>query len=396
MGKRIENLRRVMKGVLLIGFSVQIILGLLWMILNFPGSSMMTESLFCMKVNPVTVCIQYVLQVLLAFGAARFFLREWGVQDKKRNIWAALVLLTFPMAMQCHLSVGAESLLGSVLLIQVGVLLKLQKPGMEKREHKRAYANILLLSVLLIALGISAGMQEHGADYRGGRLGFASAMASRFAWSSLNETYNGWSEELKAVLPLSKTREITYYADNVYRVLLPTLEEAYGTEASGTRQVQEALWQLSKTALQGNTKGIVREISWDAAGYCLTPMVFLLQLVGKGYDSYSGILYDRMLQGTPRLSRLYMLYSCKWFCMAWIMTLLLGSVEGKADTADKRKALKRNLVSLLPLGILVVWCTFRGAGMMDYRKAIAVVWMWLAWMVKGVCGTDIKADRVRE
>lgn len=135
-----------LKSCLFVGFSVQIVLGIWWMICNFTTLQLFGDTALLVEMSdglilknntgvlyPALLVLvrsitafssklwfmgMYLLQLLLALAAGWFFCKKLGMGIF--SLWGSLVLMTFPMAMQCHLAVLPDSLVGSFLLLQFG------------------------------------------------------------------------------------------------------------------------------------------------------------------------------------------------------------------------------------------------------------------------------------
>lgn len=435
MQKTRKHIREIAERVLFAGFCVQICIGMLWMVLRFCGSLAASESLFSMGKNEFAPHAWCLLQLLIAGFSSYHLLKTLGIHSKKWLICGVLGLLTFPMAAQCHLSFGRDSIVSSLLLLLFSASVRCIRGG---KERTRVQLGVILLTAALLAgIGVSgvnvtrAPMAEAGAAgesktwYTVAQERFETSMVSRFAWSSLQTLYGTWPEEIKKAVPEQVVRETSYYADNVERVLFPWLQQTYGTGEQGRAQTAAVLRSITRIAQENNTKGICREILWDAAGYGFSPIVVQLQLAGRGYDSYTGILYDNLGQHTPRLSYIYMTYGCRFFGMALLLGIILrcigmedctnggegstqggerstqggeGSTQGNVSRKKNRKIFWGTfLFGLLFAGALIAFYTLRGAAMMDYRKTIVLVLLQLAWMLSsaersgdaGISNTDI-------
>lgn len=136
----------VLKGILFIGFSIQIVFGLIWMCLNFATVAQFAEhesivyrGLYALVGR--TAPVLYLVQLCVAFFAGRRLLNALRPGKIWHNIWGSLGLLTFPMAMQSHLAVLPWSLAGSFLMLQwsFGVqLLRCRKYGKQSVETEAA------------------------------------------------------------------------------------------------------------------------------------------------------------------------------------------------------------------------------------------------------------------
>lgn len=154
MQKAIQN---ILGRCLILLCSVQVVLGLLWMGFSFGGASdyldtavyvRAAQSLTFDEYTGVLYAILvrfalfveravglpyagllYGIQVAAAFAAAFFLFRELGVKGKGKRLFGGLVLLTVPMALQCHLAVLPQSLALSCVLMELAFAKRLLREG---------------------------------------------------------------------------------------------------------------------------------------------------------------------------------------------------------------------------------------------------------------------------
>ncbi len=146
------NLKKALSALLgrllCIGFSVQILLGLAWMVANFSGLQLFGETAYLVRVSGTLLAdeytgilypallllvrflttvgpirwywVMYVIQLLFAFGTGYAFLRNLGFMKSSGPwcIWGSLVMMTFPMMMQVHLAILPESFTFGLLLLE--------------------------------------------------------------------------------------------------------------------------------------------------------------------------------------------------------------------------------------------------------------------------------------
>lgn len=342
IGKYCAN---VLGWMIFIGFTVQIVLGMLWMYNAFAGLRGFGEGIVCVG------------QIVLAGGAAFYFLHSIGVRRRWLKFFGSLAVITFPMTMQCHVAMGIQSVVSSLLLFMSGWMIG--DGGKGKFRYR--------LLLFLVAAGLVLGTDR---TYQGKR-GIAVCIASRFAWTTLMQTQLFWPQEYRDEIPLYIVLQSSYEADGIQRILAPYLRESLGEKEAG-----KTLRELSSLAWRWYKRRILKEITWDVAGYTVPPLVVPLQLKGRAYDSYTGINYRDILRPNPRLGRAYMDYGCWWFKMGLAITVLLF-------LGDPRSLRFRNAVTAILIGgLMVVVYTMGGAGCMDYRNTAYILCVWLAVMVK--------------
>ncbi len=442
-------MQKFCRALLFCGFSVQIILGICWMLLNFPYLQMFGESALYLDISknlicdeyegilyPVLIllargieeifpipyyCILYLVQVALAFAAGYYFLKTVRVADKKVRVWGSLALLTFPMAMQCHLAVLPESIVASCLLLELAFALQallsgqrlsgasffkvlvcwlttaLAQPeylylgaipvvvlfvfGVVKawKSHWKSIVNYVLL--IMAFAGMITGMHSltqvdgyYGRTHQSLNL----SLASRCVWRFVHIDYDYWPEDVKAQFTPEEIRTVDYYADNVERIVGRTLERTLGVE-----RTEEVFGGIAKHAWTYHKENIIHDTVWDAIGYTVSPLVVQRQFTGKVYDSYSGRNYDIMRMQTPRLTEVVLNYGCRWFAVGLVVTFFVQLVvlfreKRRFWSAGKGTAFLGWMLTVLGI---VVYYTMRGSGMMDYKKSIAVTLLWLVWML---------------
>jgi len=442
-------MQKLCRVILFVGCSVQVVLGICWIVMNFPYFQIFSESALYVEISKNLICdeyegILYPLLILLTRGMAEIlpipyycilhfvqlgvalmagyvFLQTVGVKNKKRLIWGSLVLLTFPMAMQCHLAVLPQSLVTSFLLLELAaclqgvrgghylnvttfakalfywMLVALLQPeylylggvpalvllgyGIVKawKKNKKSILHFVLL--LMAFIGITTGVhsltQVEG-YYGRTRQSLNLCLASRCVWRYVHIDYDYWPEDAKAQFSPEQVRSADFYADNVERIVGRTLENALGVE-----RTKEVLGEIAKHAWTYHKQNIVHDTAWDVVGYTFSPLVIQRQFVGKAYDSYSGTNYDMMRMQTPRLTEVVLNYGCWWFgvgfVLAGVMQILVILQEKRSFwKAEKWIALFGWVFTVL---VIVLYYSLQGAGMMDYKKSVIIILLWFVWML---------------
>lgn len=180
MEKKILFMKKSIKGLAVIGMTVQIGLGLIWMCVNLfsmqefgeaaeyievSRSFVLDEYLsilyptllfllrFCFR-EKIYLLVLYLLQTAVAFCCGCVFLQAArGAEGKVfvgKNVFGALYLITIPFVMQLHLSVLPFSLLSSLFLLLLGFCLKLYRS--KTGEKTKLLAGICVLWIIMSLL----------------------------------------------------------------------------------------------------------------------------------------------------------------------------------------------------------------------------------------------------
>lgn len=441
MQKLPKHCAAVLGRVIFIGFGIQIVLGIFWMCNAFVRQGSPGGGIIC-------VC------QMAALGAAVYFFAG----TVRGRLFTVLSVLTFPMILQCLALPDTRVWATVLLLAESGCALRAvgrrenrgfwyaglcawfaaallrgeylyfgavpmvfswlydcmrfsrnrgegedagrkqgagagqdEDAGRRQRRNELLYRLLLLCAVAGLAAGIGSFYQV--------REKLTTHLAGRVAWTTLYNTYSDLPKETKALIKYRDMVNSTYEATGIEMFLRPSLEERLGEQ-----ETENVLRALMKTAWQNHKGQILKEITWDMAGYLLTPAVLPLQLRGRAYESYSGNNYLQILKPAPKLGKLYMEYGCKWF----IVSLALGLLTGFAVRAKRRMSggcvsqngsfeYRTGMLSvsafvipfLTALTMSAVY-TLSGAGRMDYKNTLFVLCVWVLWTAdagaRGVAG----------
>lgn len=395
----------VVRGMLFIGFTIQMLLGVGWLCCNFgcvqdfgePESALYRGIFRLLWENPR---LMYSLQLGVAVGAGYRLLRKLRLgaafacrlreprSERAFAAWGSLALLTFPFALQCHLAVLPHSLTGSLFLLMLSFLV--EKPdkcavgqkapeaapdsrvfGASRMPGGRVFRRVLPAVAcaglaLLLSGAADADRRRDMPEYS-----FQSALASRMAWPDIwNDRYY-WPEDLREMTE-DVLWEVSYYPGNMV-FLMEAVEGRVGAEAA-----KGYYMQIARTGWERHSYMVVRQIGWDVLGYVVTPLVVPLQLQGEAYDSFTGRNYEVMRGNAPVLTRYYVDYGCWWFggCLALALCLFLIRLP-VAGAGGLRKCLWPACICAAASAVLACVLTMRGAGLMDYKYTAAVNELWL-------------------
>lgn len=136
MQKMRRHISAVTGRIFFIGFSVQIVLGLLWMMRNVTGMQHFVGA---------------GMRLVLAFVANYILLSSVLVHTKKSSVfsvWGSLALLTYPLAMQCHVLAAGDSVTASITLLILAFAARvLHRFGQNKSGNVRRYVALVFACV---------------------------------------------------------------------------------------------------------------------------------------------------------------------------------------------------------------------------------------------------------
>lgn len=417
MKKAAVRLCVLLRSILFIGFSIQILFGLAWLCTNFtevqtfaPARGLLYPLL--LRLFGGIPQILYLLQLGAAFTAGYILIKPNGRSRQFWRIWYVLAFMTFPMALQCHLALLPHSFVSSLILLELGFCRRIfdREDSVSVPEFARAVACWLGLALLLpeyawlgmippiltvllhlrklckhmrqlaycIILmaafgGMIAGLRSLTAPEgtEGSQNTFWFSMASRTAWPKLGEYQIFWSEELRAIVG-NVVWDIGNSMDKMEGAFKPVLEQTVGEE-----KAQEYYREMTEVAWHYNKEQIVKQIVWDLFTYAAPSSVLQLQLSGRSYATVSGRNYEIMGMNHPRLTKYYVAYSCWWFFVALGATGLLalsGHMAGEWLFSIRKLAFPA--VVVICSEVLVCFYIVQGAGIVDYKYTIAVASLW--------------------
>lgn len=144
--------RKIIQGIIFIGFSVQIALGFVWMgcnIVNIQDFAECSTGIYAgmTRLPGKAYPAVYVLQLLAAgYAGWRLVSRLCDhSRNKKQNrlfaLWGSLALMTLPMAMQCHMALLPYSFVCSAGLLQLSFCCELLETAGNFR-HSRSFQHM--------------------------------------------------------------------------------------------------------------------------------------------------------------------------------------------------------------------------------------------------------------
>lgn len=435
--------RRVIKGILFIGFSIQIGLGLAWMscsMMSAQDFAGVSTGIYTLVMRLPRECwpVVYGLQLLAAGLCGGRLVRRLCGGSRLFALWGSLALMTLPMAMQCHLALLPYSLVCSVGLLQLSFCCEMlqivppvrhvvfwqytERPEQPGDSCFRPFLGIVacffvqtLLLPEYLFLGAVPPLLTYCLRWRGVRrerkalrafLLFAAAAAVGAGFCVLGQqgirTEKGndisgldWTLVKRVCWPTlwvdsdampEKLREAVgevLWESNFYPGNMEILFRPAVEAEMDLREARPLFREMITNAWGVHSSMIIRQIGWDVLGYCFAPVILQQQLEGNAYESYSGRNYEIMRNESPILTRYYVNYGSWWFAAAIILTAVLEIARLAAGEKPWRRG--EGLFALVVVcgaGFSVLWYVMQGAGIMDYKYTVLINQIWFVWSLK--------------
>lgn len=397
MQKVSKALTNVACKVLWIGFGVQIVLGLCWMITNmryvqqfgeteryleasksiigngyrgilYPILIMITQGMEQLVRIPYH-CFLYLLQLVIGFWAARCLLEAVGIKGKCCLIYGSLAMLTVPMAMQCHLAVLPDSLGASFWLLEWACVIR----RLQEQKLSKVTTIIKLCAFYVFGVCLLPEIRVTGAlpvlvilvweaiklwKYNKKRVILRLAAFAFFFFCGVSVLAHVGEVEQRSTGSVMASRfgwshvieDYGYWPEEI-REYIPkdSVNPIAGyadnmdrivvknlVDNVGEERAEALLLSMAKISFGRHTKENVKEILWDLYGYGFAPWVLQEQLSGNGYEAYSGRNYEIMGMHTPGLAGYYMNYGSCFFVICVFLAAVLQLC--KCITGDRKRA----------------------------------------------------------
>jgi hypothetical protein len=412
-----EVLHQMLSLLLWLGLTLQMVLGILWILgnlqtmqpfgssyrylqaakhLELGGSNGFLYPLFLRGLMEFTPFI-YFIQLCFAWFCAYQFMKSFPVRYPK--VFACF-LCTIPMVLQCHMAVLPDSFAISLLLLLLGIALnETILPGKRKIASLMIWLILILLLPIYSVLGIPAllwtllkgkGSKEEGKRwfFAGGAVCIAlmvgmllppvqttisKMVLERVSWPILVKTYPYWGEEIWEVIPPDQAKDISLLRGGISEELAPELIEAFGEVKAGN-----VMRRIAKLNLSYHSWEVAVQIVQDGISCVFPPLGLTWELSGREYVSAAGRNYDIMKTAAPGMTKIMVNYGNVWF-IAGGMILLLQVILSPVSRSGARKYSRSMILLPILTGLLVLGyglCT--GGGMMDYKRVIyiSLLWVW--------------------
>ena len=417
MQKAMGHIRAVVSRILFIGVSVQILLGLLWMLLAFDDRQDFVGSTYAEWLDGLFSGVSYepvvyLLQLGVAFWAGYRLLEGLGVRKIVWKVWGSLALLTYPYAMQCHMAILPDSLAFSFFLLLLAAGMKGKKTVYlfwllaalflpeylyfgavpvtvffvlsVKKSGNFKKIGLELLLIGMVAVMAVGSHKLSGTEHEG----FGEAWFRRTVWSSFYQFYPDWPQEVRDAITEEEYNAIIKLPENMTRIAIPKAETVLGIEQAG-----KWFGEFGTFVLKANREQLFSEVVKDAGGYLVPQVLVQLRLGGQGGSSYCARNYEIMRAGHPLLTAYYVDYSGSWFVAGMVLRVLelVIAFAAGAKVAGQRPSItqeKRSRQWLLSAGLvsgllMVIWYTLMEPNLWDPKKALFVGCLWFFVMLPG-------------
>lgn len=454
--KKRQELIKLIKNIWVLLAGIQVVLGLIWVACNITKVPCFAESRLYLQASkdfvideymgilyPVLIRVAsvlgsnwcgmiYFVQLGLAFGAYYTLLRNvfghlLAPNQRKILYFMAAYVITFPVILQCHMSILPYSAASSLLIFTVSQLKSLlSKEGpMSKpcvisigvfwglaalllpdygviigvpvlvgffmygwKRERRWKVLLLTLFITVACTGSVLALTQTPGSLGRIQKTMGATMLSRFAWPYMERNSFFWSEEVKETFDTTDFAQFSLYPERIMYEFGPRLELALGKEQANT-----LYWQMAKDSFLIGKKDALWAIGRDILINIAGPIGIQIQWMGKGI-SYAGWNYGRLLEYTPALTGYYVSfakYSFDFMLLMMLTVCLLLKGSRKAALLDKFYWLV-----LLVIGVMTIWSTMTGNGMQDYLKVVPINVCWCLLPVWGctMCIKNTKEKKV--
>lgn len=389
----------------------------------------------------------YALQLIVSAVALWYFTGSLfdaaGLRNEKDRLALAIPTLAAffaPLSIHLSLSVMADSLAASLLLLTVGAFVTLMSAQKirdtavagfifavatflvtsiraEMRlsivglvvlgvfrwflSQQRLRGRIVSAGVMLAAssLGLIASIGVHTllANDHQTRPPYkiATFMSTSIVWGRLARIHDRLPEELRSVVSSEEMRQADEDSNRLAYYLLPLLRERLGSWDAA----EAALWTMARQALRDEWPAILKENARELVAYSVPFVYWHADLLGrKGGGRWSEWVYTRMANGRGNLTKAY----TNWFIVLVVAVLLAIAVNAYRF----RPHVSRDVVWVAAILVYVVVLRsvmFTLAGpefnvryaLPQYEIGIAVLWIMLILTRRpppAAQGTDRGAD----
>lgn len=253
-------------------------------------------------------------------------------------------------------------------------------PGMF-RKKERMFRGLLLAVCLLTVTAAGYVAEQKAEGGKSNTSGWSWRLTKRICWPTIWVDSGFLQEEINSVENVIWLS--SYYPSNMDLYLKPAFDAMTPEHADFVmRDMIRRAWYIHYPM-------VVRQIGWDVLGYSVTPVILPLQLTGDAYDSCSGRNYEIMRNETPVLTKYYVKISCSWFAVS--LALMIAGVAMRCIrnfSKMKESAVFPFLAVAFSAGVVVLFFTMQGSGIMDYKYTVWINQLWVVCGIMAVAGKD--------
>jgi hypothetical protein len=414
------EMSRVLSLVMWIGLTLQLVLGIFWILGNLRSMQPYADSyeylatagsmrldigksflypLFLRGIKESTARLHltlfpfvYINQLLFAWFSSYMVLKLFPVKYPK--VYACF-LCTMPMVMQMSMAILPDSIALSLMLLLVRIALQ-ENMSSSKRRTTGVMIWLLLLLFMpvygmlslpiflwilwkrplfvlgVFSLGLALSMLLPQVQYT-----LSKVVLERVSWPILDKTYPYWGEEIWTIIPPEDVRDITMLRGGISEEMALRLKEAVG-ETKASRY----MGQITKLNFSYHSREVAEQLIQDGISCVFPPLGLLWELSGREYPSAGGRNYEIMKTETPGLTKAIVAYGNIWFIAGVILILIQGILSSAVQCGAKQHSIGRICLLLLTSLPVLGYGLLTGGGMMDYKRVTFIIWLWgLLWCI---------------
>lgn len=435
MGRR-RKISNLIKKVMLVLAGIQVVLGGIWIVCNLTYIPDFQETRDMLKASETLVFDEYmgvlyplilrlfsvfgtgfyvpmyILQLTVAAWSYFYLLRgisgnRFAEADKKFFWLLTGYLVTFPMILQCHMSILPYSLATSLLAFLVAEIKYLmeERETLQKirlfricvlwllvglmipdygviavflvvtgfvfatwKQRKRMLVYLCISALTLITMFTTLTLMQTPGSYGRVQRSVNSILWTRFAWPYFERDGYYWAHKKWITFEDGEWDWYSMYPENAIYEFGPKIESIIGRE-----QANVIYAEMAKESFSLGKKEQLMALGRDVLANAGGPFALQYQLSGRGV-SYTAWNYYQMQGNTPGLTKYFVRYAL--YVFEFLFVIALGICISRRKSRKVLGVIKKSMPALLGLGVMILWYTMIGNGMQDYLKVIPVALFW--------------------
>ena len=433
---RKNHIPNLIKKCMLILVAIQVVLGGMWLVCNLNHVPDFQETRDMLKASETLVFDEYmgvlypvVLRLFSVFGdafyvpvyALQVVIAGWSyyclvrsvagdvfVKNGKEYLWLSVgYLITFPMILQCHMSILPYSLASSLLvflLVQIGCLMRDRERLQKKRilligvlwlvvgllipdygiisaflimggliciawkQKKKLLLYLFMVIVTMTTLFTTLSLAQTQGSYGRMQRTVNSVLLTRFSWPNFARDGFYWTYKGLVEFKDEDLDWLCMYPEYAVYIFGPKVEGTVGKE-----QANIIYGEMAKLSFSVGKKDALKALGRDALANAGGPFALQYQMSGRGV-AYTGWNYYQMQGNVPGLTKYFVKFALYSFLFLFVMTI--GICWSRRKHWKLFEVVRKAVPALSGLGVMILWYTMIGNGMQDYLKVLPVMLFW--------------------